>query len=193
VPGNLNGRPSYIRGFPKHRDGTGIASSLNVLDFSAGTLLRHVREGAVMRSSFSWMLAAAIAWSGATAMAGGQRTTDTRIPSLLRPSLAGSDNFNAYCAPCHGRTGTGDGPVAPALTTRPADLTTLAIRNDGVFPSRSVREFVTHGNPAIAAHGSSDMPIWGPTFRSLEPSDTLVATRIANIVAYLESIQQERK
>ena len=38
-----------------------------------------------------------------------------------------------------------------------------------------------------------DMPIWGPTFRSLEPSDTLVATRIANIVAYLESIQQERK
>ena len=146
-----------------------------------------------MRSSFSWILAAAVAWSGATAMAGGQRTTDTRIPSLLRPSLAGSDNFNAYCAPCHGRTGTGDGPVAPALTTRPADLTTLAVRNDGVFPSRSVREFVTHGNPAIAAHGSSDMPIWGPTFRSLEPSDTLVATRIANIVAYLESIQQERK
>jgi mono/diheme cytochrome c family protein len=167
-----------------------LPHDVDVVDFSAGTLLKHIREGAVMRVSFSLILAAAIAWSGATAMAGGQQTTDTRIPSLLRPSLTGSDNFNAYCAPCHGRTGTGDGPVAPALKTRPADLTKLAVRNDGVFPSRSVRGFVTHGNPAIAAHGSSDMPIWGPTFRSLEPSDTLVATRIANIVAYLESIQQ---
>jgi mono/diheme cytochrome c family protein len=143
-----------------------------------------------MRASVLWILAAAaIAWSGSTA--GSQRTTtDTKIPSLLRPSLAGSDNFHAYCAPCHGRAGTGDGPVAAALTKRPSDLTKLALRNDGAFPSRQVREFVTHGNPAIAAHGSSDMPIWGPTFRSLEPSDTLVATRIANIVAYLESIQQ---
>jgi cytochrome c553 len=143
-----------------------------------------------MRTSVSWLLAATIAWSGAIASAAGQRTADTRIPSLLRPSLAGSDNFIAYCAPCHGHEGTGDGPVASALKTRPADLTRLAARNDGAFPARLVREFVTHGNPAIAAHGSSDMPIWGPTFRSLEPSDTLVAIRIANIVAYLESIQQ---
>jgi mono/diheme cytochrome c family protein len=190
VPGKVSGASSYFNGFPRHRDGTAIASSASVTNFNAGTFLRHVREATVMRASFLWMLAAAITWSATAAMAGGQRTTDTRIPSLLRPSLAGSDNFNAYCAPCHGRTGTGDGPVAAALKTRPADLTKLAFRNDGVFPSRSVREFVTHGNPAIAAHGSSDMPIWGPTFRSLEPSDTLVATRIANIVAYLESIQQ---
>jgi hypothetical protein len=27
-----------------------------------------------------------------------------------------------YCAPCHGRAGAGDGPVAPALRTRPADF-----------------------------------------------------------------------
>jgi mono/diheme cytochrome c family protein len=194
VPGGAQEKPSYFNEFPSRCDGMSIASGSlrqdKMADFSAGTILGHVREVGVMRASVLWMLAAAIAWSGATATAGGQRTTDTKIPSLLRPSLAGSDNFNAYCAPCHGRAGTGDGPVAPALTKRPADLTKLALRNDGVFPSRQVREFVTHGNPAIAAHGSSDMPIWGPTFRSLEPSDTLVATRIANIVAYLESIQQ---
>jgi len=141
-----------------------------------------------MRARHLSLLVVMIAMAGA-ATAAGQRT-DTKPPSLLTASLAGSDNYKAYCAPCHGRSGTGDGPVAGALTKRPADLTKLAARNNGAFPSRSVREFVTLGNPAIAAHGSTEMPIWGPTFRSLEPSDTLVAIRIANIVAYLESIQQ---
>jgi mono/diheme cytochrome c family protein len=142
-----------------------------------------------MRTRRLILLVAALAVAGATGLMAGQRT-DTKPPSLLSPSLAGSDNFKTYCAPCHGRSGTGDGPVAEALTKRPADLTKLTLRNNGAFPSRSVREFVTLGNPAIAAHGSTEMPIWGPTFRSLEPSDTLVAIRIANIVAYLESIQQ---
>jgi mono/diheme cytochrome c family protein len=136
------------------------------------------------------MLSAAIVCAGATVTAVVQKPAAPKVPSLLMPSVAGNDNFNAYCAPCHGRGGKGDGPVASALTTPPADLTKLAFRNNGVFPSARVREFVAHGNPAIAAHGSSDMPIWGPTFRSLEASDTLVAMRISNVVAYLESIQQ---
>jgi hypothetical protein len=33
------------------------------------------------------------------------------------------------------------------------------------------------------------MPVWGPTFRSLDPSDTRVKVRIANLVAYIASIQ----
>jgi hypothetical protein len=33
------------------------------------------------------------------------------------------------------------------------------------------------------------MPVWGPTFRSLEPSDRLVKERIANVVQYVESLQ----
>jgi hypothetical protein len=49
---------------------------------------------------------------------------------------------------------------------------------------------VTHGAPDIVAHGTSGMPIWGPTFRSLEASDKRVSIRLANIVTYLESIQQ---
>lgn len=143
-----------------------------------------------MRTCLPWMLLAAIVCAGATVTAVAQRSAPPKVPSLLMPSVAGHDNFNAYCAPCHGRGGKGDGPVASTLTTPPADLTKLAFRNNGAFPRVLVREFVTHGNPAIAAHGSSEMPIWGPTFRSLEASDTLVAMRISNIVAYLESIQQ---
>jgi hypothetical protein len=33
------------------------------------------------------------------------------------------------------------------------------------------------------------MPVWGPTFRSLDPSDARVKVRIVNIVDFIESIQ----
>jgi hypothetical protein len=80
--------------------------------------------------------------------------------------------------------------VTGALTTRPSDLTKLAARNHGVFPTRSVRDYLTHGNEAVQAHGSRTMPVWGPTFRAFDSSDKAVALRIANLVTYLESIQQ---
>jgi hypothetical protein len=148
-------------------------------------------EALVMRARLSWALVSLVALAGVTVMAGGgQHSTADRAPSLLRPSLAGSDNFMSYCAPCHGRDGRGRGPVASALTTPPADLTRLSSRNNGVFPGTRLRDFVTSGTPEIAAHGSSAMPVWGPTFRSLDSSAKFVSIRIANIVAYLESIQQ---
>jgi mono/diheme cytochrome c family protein len=144
-----------------------------------------------MRLWRPWVLVSLVALSGVTAMAGGgQHSTADKAPALLRPSLAGRDNYLSYCAPCHGRDGKGQGPVASALTTPPADLTRLASRNKDVFPAARVREFVSNGTPEIAAHGSSAMPVWGPTFRSLDPSPKLVSIRIANIVTYLESIQQ---
>ena len=34
------------------------------------------------------------------------------------------------------------------------------------------------------------MPVWGPTFTALDPSDKVVIVRIFNVVAYLESIQK---
>ena len=40
-----------------------------------------------------------------------------------------------------------------------------------------------------AAHGSRDMPVWGPIFRSLDSSDARNRVRIANIVDYVASIQ----
>ena len=139
-----------------------------------------------------WSAAAFVSLAAAAAAAGGQRPATTpQVPSgsLLTPSLVGVDNFVLYCAPCHGRDGRGNGPVAPALKTPPADLTRISIRNNGVFPAGRIRQFVTSGGD-VAAHGTSAMPVWGPTFRSLDTSDKLVAIRIANVVSYLESIQQ---
>jgi mono/diheme cytochrome c family protein len=109
-------------------------------------------------------------------------------PSIAIESLAGRDSFELYCAPCHGSAGRGDGPVAAALRTRPADLTTLARRNGGTFPAEIVRAFVTGTGRTLAAHGTTEMPIWGPMFRAFE-SDARSRERIANLVSYIESMQ----
>jgi hypothetical protein len=144
------------------------------------------------RPRFAAMLAAlvAAAVTGVTGAPRAQHSTKDEPLSLLTPSLSGVQNFTAYCAPCHGHDGRGRGPVAEALTTQPSDLTKLAARNRGVFPTRGVRDYLTHGSETVQAHGSRTMPVWGPTFRAFDSSDKAVALRIANLVTYLESIQQ---
>lgn len=119
----------------------------------------------------------------------GQLEGQKSPPAFLIESIAGQDSFMFYCAPCHGRSGKGDGPVGAALKTTPRDLTTLSTRNGGTFPGADVLAFVTGTTRALPAHGSSDMPVWGPIFRSLDPSDTRTKIRIENIVAFVESIQ----
>ena len=119
------------------------------------------------------------------------QTTGPKTPPLVIPSMYGQDLFNFYCASCHGRDGEGRGPVVPALTVSPPDLTTLAARHDGKFPKGMVESFVT-GNrvPVVPAHGSTDMPVWGPIFQALDPNSTANRVRIEIIVGYIESIQK---
>jgi hypothetical protein len=113
-------------------------------------------------------------------------------PALVIDSLYGPDVFTFYCASCHGRDGRGSGPVAVALKTRPPDLTEIARRNNGVFPKARVEAFVTNREvSAVPAHGSAEMPVWGPTFRGLDPSDARVKVRIANLVAHIEALQMK--
>jgi mono/diheme cytochrome c family protein len=120
------------------------------------------------------------------------QTTGTRNPPLVLESVVGEDVFAFYCASCHGRSGGGDGPVARSLKVPPPDLRQLARRNRGEFPRLRVEAFVTHGDGAsAAAHGTSDMPVWGPVFRGLGDPDTRANARVANVVQYLESIQQQ--
>jgi mono/diheme cytochrome c family protein len=109
-------------------------------------------------------------------------------PSVLIDSLAGRDSFALYCASCHGSSGRGDGPLTRELRTRPADLTTLARRNNDDFPREAVRAFITGTGRTVPAHGTIEMPIWGPLFRAFE-SDARTRERIANLVSHIESIQ----
>jgi mono/diheme cytochrome c family protein len=113
-----------------------------------------------------------------------------QTPPLGLQSVAGGDSFEFYCASCHGKTGKGDGPVASALKARPPDLTTLARRSNGAFPTDRVLAILAGTAPQVAAHGSRDMPVWGPIFRGLDPSEPRVALRIENVVAYMAAFQE---
>jgi mono/diheme cytochrome c family protein len=117
--------------------------------------------------------------------------TGPNTRALTIESLYGRDLYGFYCAACHGRDAKGDGPAVPALRTQPADLTTIAVRNQGVFPRKRVEAYVTGEGEMPAAHGSRDMPVWGPIFRSLDPSDARNRVRIGNIVDYIASIQSK--
>ena len=120
-------------------------------------------------------------------VAGQQRE---RTPArLVIPSMSGGDLFRFYCASCHGQDGKGEGPVAAALTRRPPDLTTIARRNGGPFPTDQVAGFVTGNREPTLAHGSAEMPVWGPIFWALDPQDRINRIRIENVVAFVASIQ----
>jgi mono/diheme cytochrome c family protein len=126
---------------------------------------------------------------GITGQDASQTTGSTVRPQAIT-SLDGRDLFALYCASCHGRTGVGDGPVVPALKVRPPDLTTLARRHGGVFPGAQVGVMLSGPRRAtLPAHGSDEMPVWGPIFRALDPGDSQAARRVANLVLYLESLQ----
>jgi mono/diheme cytochrome c family protein len=111
-----------------------------------------------------------------------------RTPSIAIDSLTGRDSYEFYCAACHGRDGRGDGPVGQALRVTPADLTTLAQRHGGTFPREDVRKYVIGMGRAIPAHGPTEMPVWGPIFRTSE-SDARVRVRIDNLLDYLDKLQ----
>jgi cytochrome c553 len=139
--------------------------------------------------SRAWVAAvalAAVAMLGAAAEAQGPRQA---LPSLVPESLVGSVSFDLYCASCHGRLGKGDGPTASSLRTPPADLTAFAQRSGGTFPRERFFAFV-EGSSRAAAHGSPQMPVWGPTLRALDASDARVTVRLRNLAAFVESIQE---
>jgi hypothetical protein len=113
---------------------------------------------------------------------------DQHVP--LISSLEGRDLFRAYCASCHGADGKGGGPVAPALKNDLPDLTTIAKRNGGIFPAERVRRIIA-GEDAIIAHGSREMPVWGPIFHQIELDRDFGNVRLHNVTNHIESIQQK--
>ena len=51
----------------------------------------------------------------ATALKNPEKATESSLP-------AGKERFGIYCAPCHGASGKGDGPVAKKFVPTPADI-----------------------------------------------------------------------
>jgi mono/diheme cytochrome c family protein len=114
-----------------------------------------------------------------------------------KQGVTGELEYRWYCAQCHGMTATGNGPVAPALRKKPANLRLLSKNNGGVFPREDVRDFID-GRKASSAHGSREMPIWGMALRGNQPgvyipgkplTEQEAQRRIELLVDYISSIQ----
>lgn len=121
----------------------------------------------------------------------------------------GRAEFLSRCAECHGVDGKGTGPMSSKLKIKPANLTVLAKRNNGVFQPNEVYRKID-GRYGVGSHPDSAMPIWGcrqgtPPSRQrradkTKPLDSLldlscdseerIQARISAIVEYLGQIQE---
>jgi mono/diheme cytochrome c family protein len=118
----------------------------------------------------------------------------------------GKTEYQSNCAVCHGLDAKGHGPFSKELKTRPADLTVLAKKNNGVFPRNAVNRIID-GRDSIGSHGTREMPIWGYRFRpprtlkkaddyiytppAYSESEAVVHSRILAVIDYLNSMQEK--
>lgn len=112
----------------------------------------------------------------------------------------GKQEYENSCALCHGKDGKGTGAINDLLKKAPADLTTLAKKNKGVFPFDRVYAMVD-GREIIRAHGDRDMPAWGnrysnDTVKAAEyyrdvpyDAEMYARSRILALIDYLNRIQ----
>jgi mono/diheme cytochrome c family protein len=118
-----------------------------------------------------------------------QKPVIKRAPAPVTSAASGKEMFNAYCAACHGKDARGDGPAAAALKQTPADLTMLAKTNGGKYPAAKVTA-VLRGEATLVAHGTQEMPVWGPVFWNMSQGhEGEMQQRIANLNKYVESLQ----
>ena len=142
----------------------------------------------IVRFAASVIAAGALVAGAAAQTPSGQKPKIKTVAAVPIQSVDGADNFQAYCAVCHGQGAKGNGPAAPAMKVAVPDLTTIAQRNKGSFNAIEVEQIIRGtGKTATPAHGTEDMPIWGEVFRAEDRAKSTL--RIGNLVTYLKSIQ----
>ncbi|MBU2993888.1 cytochrome c [Octadecabacter sp. 1_MG-2023] len=117
-------------------------------------------------------------------------------PLAAQDALEGQLIYQTYCATCHGVDAQGGGPMSATLILQPPDLTRMAERNDGVFPTTRAAMRIDGRDPLVS-HGSP-MPVYGDYFEGndtpikLETGQPMMTSRtLADVVAFLEGIQAE--
>ena len=115
--------------------------------------------------------------------------------SFAQDVTEGENLYLDYCATCHGLDADGQGPMAPAMSLQPTNLTLLEAGNNGTFPTERVVMRIDGREPLIS-HGSP-MPVFGDFF---EGDDTAIKAEtgqpimtsqpVVDLVAYLRTLQQ---
>ena len=118
------------------------------------------------------------------------------LPAIAQDVQQGEAIFGYYCATCHGRDATGNGPMSPSLVVRPTDLTELRSQNGGVFPTTRVVMRIDGRDPLVS-HGSM-MPVYGDFFAGTDVmtkteagQPVLTSQPVVDLLAYLEGLQQQ--
>jgi mono/diheme cytochrome c family protein len=111
---------------------------------------------------------------------------DTKLDTGM--AVSGERLFRMYCGSCHGKTATGDGPLAKDLKVSPADLTKLSEKNGGTFPFEMVMKTIDHGR-SVRGHGTEDMPAWGSAFKATAESADDATRMMRELAHYLWSLQ----
>ena len=112
--------------------------------------------------------------------------------SLTPTQPLGERTFQTHCASCHGPLAEGDGPIASTLTVPVPNLRMLSQRNGGAFPTDAVASYID-GRSYPAAHGTREMPVWGPVFsvtQQLVIDAESPEQRIAGVMTFLRTLQQ---
>jgi mono/diheme cytochrome c family protein len=121
--------------------------------------------------------------------------TNSKSPAAELSALEhqGRSLFVDHCALCHGDEARGHGAL-PGLMTPAADLTHIAARRGGEFPSGEIARFID-GRIPVDAHRSPEMPLWGRVlaleFDDPEIRDEVTRGKVSALVFYLRSIQVE--
>ena len=119
------------------------------------------------------------------------RATRSKGQDSSRMSTQGAQIYREHCASCHGIDGRGHGPAASALKHPVPDLTSISQKNEGNFPYQGVRNVIEGIQPLSRAHGSREMPIWGPIFHEVEADQDWGEVRLEAITRYIEAMQQK--
>jgi mono/diheme cytochrome c family protein len=90
-------------------------------------------------------------------------------PPLPQDLAHGKELFLTDCAPCHGESGTGDGPVAHLLQHQPKNLVTGVSKN---LPDGYIYGYIRNGG------------IWMPPY-----GDAMSSTERWQVVAYVRSLE----
>jgi mono/diheme cytochrome c family protein len=137
-------------------------------------------------------------WFHTTVMSMALACIATAVAAQARRD-AGRQTYLTYCASCHGVAGKGDGPMLRHLVQAPSDLTLLAKRHGGVFPSLRVADSIDgRSSPQSGPHGTREMPVWGTVFRAPPapgapaPRDPerQARQRMVDLLEYLARIQE---
>ena len=105
-------------------------------------------------------------------MSGGSPAKSFPFPVTIEVLQRGQERFNVFCAPCHSRTGDGDGMIVRRGFTRPPSLHDPRVRE---LPPGHIFRVVTLGLGAM------------PSYRTqVEPYDRWA------IIAYVRALQLSR-